>query len=161
MRILTFAVAAAALAVSATAALAQAQLKPVTRADFTNKINGRFSAMDTNHDGSISAAELSAEQQKETQQAKNAVNQQMAARFKQLDTNKDNQLSLQEFLAAVPTIRTAQSAEQMMQQLDSNKDGKLSADEFRSPQLANFNKADANHDGTVTPAELQAAAGKK
>ena len=158
MRVLTLA-AAAILFTSGSALFAQA--KPVSRGEYINTLNGRFNTMDTNHDGSVSAAELGAEQQKEMQQAKNTINQQMAARFKQLDTNKDNQLSLQEFLAAVPAIRTSEGAQQMMQRLDTNKDGKLSADEFRAPQLATFNRADANHDGTVTPAEMQAAAGKK
>ena len=153
------AVAAAGLAIPAGPLFAQS--KPVTRTEFINNLNTRFSAMDSNHDGVVSAAELAAEQQKEMQQTKSALNQQMAGRFKQLDTNKDDSLSLQEFLAAVPAIRTSETAEQMMQRLDANKDGKLSVDEFRNPQVANFNRADANKDGTVTPAELQAANQKK
>ena len=36
-----------------------------------------------------------------------------------------------------------------------------SRDEYRAPKLADFDKADANHDGTLTIAELKAAAGGK
>jgi Ca2+-binding EF-hand superfamily protein len=157
MRALTI---AAALSVAMLGTSAIAQPRPVARAEFLNNLNNRFSAMDSNHDGTVTGAELAAEQQKEMQQAKGALQQQLSARFKQLDTNKDNQLNLQEFLAAAPAIRTSESPDQLLQQLDTNKDGKLSADEFRAPQLATFNRADTNHDGTVTPAEAQAAGRK-
>jgi Ca2+-binding EF-hand superfamily protein len=158
MRVLTIA-ATLCLFTSGTALVAQA--KPVTRGAYINTLNARFGGIDTNHDGIVSAAEMAAEQQKEMQQAKTTINQQLSARFKQLDTNKDNQLNLQEFLAAAPGIRASENSEQLLQRLDANKDGKLSADEFRNPQLATFDKADANHDGTVTPAEMQAVSGKK
>jgi len=36
-----------------------------------------------------------------------------------------------------------------------------SAQEFRAPEIAKFNKIDANRDGTVSPAEIQAVTGKK
>ena len=156
-----FTIAAAMLVVIASTAAAQNAPKPVSRTDYVKNLDNNFARIDTNHDGSISAAELATEQQRELVLAKNALQQQAQARFKQLDTNKDGQLSPAEFAAVAPTIRTSQTPQQALQALDSNHDGKLSADEFRAPQLAKFNKADANHDGTVTPAEAQAAAGKK
>ena len=156
-----FTIAAAMLVVIGSAAAAQNAPKPVSRTDYVKNLDNNFARIDTNHDGSISAAELATEQQRELALAKNALQQQAQARFKQLDTNKDGQLSPAEFAALAPTIRTSQTPQQALQALDSNHDGKLSADEFRAPQLAKFNKADANHDGTVTPAEAQAAAGKK
>jgi len=157
MRVLTFATAAS-FVVMGSAVFAQA--KPVTRSDYVNSLNARFSSMDTNHDGVVTSAELGAEQQKEMQQAKANLNQQLTAKFRQLDTNKDGSLSLQEFLAASPSIRGAETPDQILQKLDTNKDGKVSAEEFRAPQLAAFNKADTNHDGVVTPAEAQAAGRK-
>ena len=135
--------------------------RPVTRSAFMGTIETRFASVDSNHDGNLSNAELAAEQQKEMQQARSALNQQLSAKFKQLDTNKDGQLSLQEFLAAAPALRTAEGPDQIRQRLDTNKDGKISLEEFRAPEIAKFDKADANHDGTVTPAEMKAVAGKK
>ena len=154
-------IAAAMLVVIGSAAAAQNAPKPVSRTDYVKNLDNNFARIDTNHDGSISAAELATEQQRELVLAKNALQQQAQARFKQLDTNKDGQLSPAEFAALAPTIRTSQTPQQALQALDSNHDGKLSAEEFRAPQVAKFNKADANHDGTVTPAEAKAAAGQK
>ena len=152
---------AAVLVAIASAAVAQNAPKPVSRADYVKNLDSNFARIDSNHDGSLSAAELGTEQQRELGLAKNALQQQAQARFKQLDTNKDGQLSPAEFAAIAPTIRTSQTPQQALQALDSNHDGKLSADEFRAPQVAKFNKADANHDGTVTPAEAKAASGQK
>jgi Ca2+-binding EF-hand superfamily protein len=152
---------AAVLLVLGSAALAQAAPKPVSRADFMKTLDGRFNAVDANHDGKISKDELAAQQQRELQKAKAGIAQQMQAKFKQLDTNKDGQLSAAEFMAAAPPIRTAETPDQMLQKLDSNRDAKVTADEFRAPQLAVFNKADANRDGVVTPDEMRAAATRK
>ena len=117
--------------------------------------------MDTNHDGYLSAAELQAAQGKALQEVQAALRARIQAQFKALDTNKDGQLSLAEFSAAIPSVKTNETAEQILQKLDTNHDGKVSAAEFKSPRLTVFDRADANHDGTVTPAEAQAAAGKK
>jgi hypothetical protein len=45
----------------------------------------------------------------------------------------------------------------MIAAMDTNKDGKISAAEYRAQPLANFDKADANHDGVLTAQELAAA----
>jgi Ca2+-binding EF-hand superfamily protein len=121
--------------------------KPVSRADFIKKLDVGFAAVDTNHDGVWTKAEL------ETAQAR-SVQQRLQAEFKQLDTNHDGQLSFQEFAAAA---HINVNAEQMLQKVDTNHDGKVTADEFRAPQLANFAKIDANHDGVVTPDEVRKA----
>jgi hypothetical protein len=42
--------------------------------------------------------------------------------------------------------------------LDSNGDGRISNAEFRAPQVARFNKIDANRDGIATPEEMRKAA---
>jgi Skp family chaperone for outer membrane proteins len=147
----------------ASAAIAQAAppAKPIPRSEYIKNVDNRFSTIDANHDGKITKEELAAEQQRELQQAKVRMAQQLEAKFKQLDTNKDGQLNLQEFMAAAPPLRTAETPEQMIAALDANHDGRISADEFRVPELAKFNKVDANHDGVVTPEEIRAAAGRK
>ena len=138
--------------------LAQAGPKPISRADFLKSVDGRFGAADANKDGSIAKNELAVLQQKELQQAKSNLNQQLQARFRQLDTNKDGQLSPAEFAALAPPIRAVETPDQMLKALDSNGDGKISNAEFRAPQVARFNKIDANRDGIATPEEMRKAA---
>lgn len=135
--------------------------RPLKRSDFVRTVDDRFAAMDTNHDGQVTKAELFADQQKELEQARAKIVQQMQIRFRALDTNRDGQLSFQEFLALAPTLRPMESADQLLQRLDSNHDGKVSAGEFRASELAKFNKLDANHDGILTPDEVKAAGGQK
>ena len=149
------------LAVIATAPALAQQGRPVSRADYLKTVDTRFGTVDTNHDGKLSRDEVAAAQQRDLQQANAKIRQELEAKFHQLDINKDGKLTLQEFLAAAPGIRTTQTPDQLLQQLDTNHDGKISLDEFRAPQLATFNRTDANHDGIVTPAEVQAAQGRK
>jgi hypothetical protein len=157
-RFLILACAATALG---SAAVAQTAPKPIARGDFAKTVDGRFNTVDANHDGKITKDELFAQQQRDLDQAKARINQQLQARFNQLDTNHDGKLSLQEFMAISPPVRLGENADQILQRLDTNHDGKISAEEFRAPELAKFNKIDANHDGVVTPAEIKAATGKK
>ena len=135
--------------------------KPISRADFVKTVDNRFTAIDTNRDGKVGKNELMATQQRELQTGRQRIAEQLRVKFRQLDTNKDGQLSQAEFLVVAPTIRTTETADQLLAKLDANKNGTVSADEFRAPELAKFNKADANRDGVVTPAEMRAAAGKK
>jgi Ca2+-binding EF-hand superfamily protein len=104
---------------------------------------------------------MQALQDSELKTVQTALRNRVQAQFRALDTNKDGQLSLAEFSAATPNVKVNESPQQLIEKLDTNKDGKVSAEEFRAPRMANFNKADLNHDGTLSPAEIQAAAGKK
>jgi len=149
-------IASAAGAQSANEAPAARGPQQVTRAEFAKTIDGRFAAVDTNKDGSLTKAEIAAAQARALQQAQAIEAQRIEAEFKKLDTNKDNQLSLAEFKAAAPTMKSAESPEKMIEGLDANKDGKVSAAEYRAQPLANFDKADANHDGILTAAEIAA-----
>jgi Ca2+-binding EF-hand superfamily protein len=118
--------------------------------------------MDTNHDGSLSLAEVQAAQAKEAQQVRAALQAKLRAAFNQLDTNKDGQLSWPEFAAQGAAVKLSQPpATQVLQSLDTNHDGKVSAAEFRASKLPAFDKADLNHDGTVTPDEERRANGGK
>lgn len=138
--------------------LAQNAPRPVSRADFLKGVDGRFAAADINKDGGVAKGELAILQQKELQQAKSNLNQQLLGRFRQLDTNKDGQLSPAEFAALAPPIRAVETPDQMLKTLDSNGDGKISNAEFRAPQIAKFNRIDANRDGIATPDEMRKAA---
>jgi Ca2+-binding EF-hand superfamily protein len=143
---------------SAAGAQAPAQApQQISKADFTKDIDTRFAAIDTNKDGSLSKAEIVAAQAKALAQAQAAAQQRMEAEFKKLDTNHDGSLSLAEFKAAAPSVSVAETPEQMIAALDANKDGKVSAAVYRAGPIANFDKADANHDGVLTAQELAAS----
>ena len=129
----------------------------VSKADFTKNVDARFSAIDTNKDGNLSKDEVSAMQAKALADAAAAEQKQMEADFKKLDTNNDNSLSLAEFKAAAPPLRAKQTAEQLIAELDANKDGKISTAEYRAGPLANFDKADTDHNGFLTAQEVQAS----
>src|SRR5437764_4729905 len=147
--------ACAAIAMSSSVT-AQNAPQSLTRAALTAKLDENFKAVDTNHDGFLSASELQAAQGRDLQKAQAQARAQLQVRFNQLDTNKDGKLTFDEF-AAIGTVKANATPAQILQQLDTNHDGKVSADEFRAPRVAAFNKADLNHDGTVTAAEAQSA----
>ena len=148
----------AALAAASGPAVAQTQpaaptaAKPMTRAQFVAQSDSAFAANDANHDGFINVAELQAAQSRDLQRVQAAAQARLQAEFKMLDTNHDGQLSQAEFLA-VARVRANETPQQMLQALDTNHDGKVSADEFRGARMQQFNKADANRDGVVTPQE--------
>ena len=123
----------------------------ITRAAVVANRDAVFKKIDTNGDGSISAAELA--------NAEAAIGRaRLDAEFTRLDTNKDGQLSKAEFLAAAPPASALmQASAKTVAALDKNHDGKVTPDEFRAPQLAGFDKLDTNHDGTLSPTERQAA----
>ena len=146
-----------ACAAFALSAVASAQPKPISRADYLKTVDGHFAGADTNHDGFMSKQELIAQQARDIENARAKVIRDLTTTFNKLDTNHDGKLSLQEYLAVAPAVRTTESVEQMMARLDTNHDGKISAAEFRDPELAKFNKVDTNHDGIVSVQELQAA----
>lgn len=155
---------AAALIGLGTAATAQAPAaqppKSVTRAEYMKGADERFASIDTNHDGSISKAEIAAAEARAIQQLTAARAKQLREQFQRLDTNKDGKLSIEEFLAAAPAIKSNDTPEQIVAVLDTDHDGKVSAAEFRAPEAAKFARFDLNHDGIVTTAEIQQAAGK-
>jgi Ca2+-binding EF-hand superfamily protein len=129
-----------------------------TRAALIKGLDATFKAVDTNGDGSISAAEAQAAEGKVQQQRLTRVRANVEAEFAKLDTNKDGQLSKAEFMAAAPTSAgNAPNGAAIVAQLDKNKDGKVTADEYKAPRLAMFDKLDTNHDGTISPTERQAA----
>src|SRR4051812_3566867 len=112
-----------------TAAVAQQQgagpSKPLTRAEFVSKLDGTFATDDLNKDGSLSASELEAAQNRELQQLRSVQMSRAQAEFKQLDTNKDGQLSVQEFAAILPQVKANETPAEFLQKLDTNKDGKV------------------------------------
>jgi len=144
---------------------AAAQPKPAatpapapTRANLVKSTDAAFKSIDTNADGTLSAAELGVAEGKVQQQRIAQLRSRAEAEFAKLDTNKDGTLSKAEFMAVAPATSSATpNGAAIVTQLDKNKDGKVTADEFRAPRLTAFDRIDANHDGTLSPAERQAA----
>ena len=155
---LAAAVAPAAAQAAKPAAKPAAAAQVPTRANLVRQTDGSFKAIDTNSDGTLSAAELGVAEGKVQQQRIAQLRGRADAEFAKLDTNKDGSLSKAEFMAVAPTPSSATpNGAAIVTTLDKNKDGKVTADEFRAPRLAAFDRIDTNHDGTLSQAERQAA----
>lgn len=125
---------------------------PLPRETFINNMNADFAAMDTNHDGKLTRAEIEAWQQKQEMARIMARNH---AIFVALDTNHDGMLSPEEF-SKFHENPPPPNATPMLQHFDTNHDGVISIIEFRAGTLANFDKLDTNHDGVVDANEMRA-----
>lgn len=166
LRIITLALLASAPALPA-AAQAQAQRpaaqpartpQPVVRATFIQTLDNAFAQVDANRDGFADRAEIEASEAKALAARKAMVLSERERAFKTLDKDNNGTLTLAEFnaVAAAQALPRA-DASQELARLDTNKDGRISRDENRVVALAQFDRADANRDGTVTPAEAAAA----
>jgi Ca2+-binding EF-hand superfamily protein len=100
----------------------------------------RFAEVDTNKDGKVSLAELTASRE---------------SWLTQVDTNKDGVATRAEIEASF-AARRQEHVQKMFAREDANKDGRLTRDESRMPS-AWFERADANDDGALTLAELTEA----
>lgn len=154
---------------------------PVTRAEVKAKVDARFNAADTNHDGILTRAEADAARtaMKAKWEARRA--ERADARFAQMDTDKNGQVSKAEYDNARAARKTkweeakadgkrphhgmhgmrgshgGRDGGDLFARMDANKDGKVTLAEAEAWPLAMFDKADANKDGVVTPEERQAA----
>jgi Ca2+-binding EF-hand superfamily protein len=128
-----------------------------------------FDRLDLNHDGRITVAEVQAERSQRLQ-AKGAGHAPAHAAgfsglFARADTNKDGAVTRAEFETMGEQLRTRMqhatmargSGSRLFQTADSNKDGRISRAELQQAALANFDRMDINHDGTITPDERQQA----
>lgn len=181
MKKLTLAISAAALALTGAGVAAYAaeadghqMMNPmadkiVTRAEASAHASAMFDKLDANHDGKLDPADRTARQ---------------IEHFKKIDSDGNGAISQAEFLAvharkqgepgmgqgrgkggmegpgamgheghrAMPMMGMV-----MLKMADTNKDGAVSREEFVSAAMAHFDKADANHDGNLTPDERRAA----
>ena len=117
-----------------------------------------WTALDTDADGVISAAEIAA----------------APAALRALDKNRDGKLTLDEVRPAMQGGRgmegrggregeaaggdTTEETVKTLMAFDANGDGKLQKSELPERMQAIFERGDANHDGVLTPDEIRAMA---
>ena len=98
-----------------------------------------LSAIDTNADGKLSAAEISAAED---------------ARVARLDANADGEVTAEEFKAHREARRQERS-QKMMARLDTNGDGVVSTDELKEQGHERMMKLDTDGNGEVSADELR------
>lgn len=103
---------------------------------------GQLRAADVNRDGKITKSELTSFR---------------AANFTRIDRSGDDVLTESDIPAFLRGKGGPIDIAALTTQFDSNRDGKVSRDEFVNGPTSVFDRADANRDGTLTMAELDAA----
>jgi Ca2+-binding EF-hand superfamily protein len=107
----------------------------------TPSFAGPFGVFDTNHDGTVSLAELNAG---------------LKARFAALDTDHDGMLNGDE--AAVENDRLLDASTAATPLFDWNGDGFIDFNEYSATWKSLFAQLDRNNDGVLTQSEANAAA---
>jgi len=112
-----------------------------------NRAKAMFTMIDTNRDRKLQASEL-----------RQGVQIGVQALYVMLDTDRDGQLTMAETEAGVETLGRM-VGELVFQHADTDKNGQISQAEFEKaiiePARVGFAIADLNHDGQISPQELQ------
>ena len=129
----------------------------MTRAQAIAMANGHFDRIDVNKDGKIDRAD------------REAMHARMAAEmFDRADANHDGMISRDEWNAGAakladmrehggPGMRGRPMMRHMAMMADSDGDRAITREEFQKRALEHFDRADANHDGTISAAEREQA----
>lgn len=128
------------------------------RADLVRNLEARFSAIDTNRDGVVTADELTGSYVSMAGKMEAAAVARRNAAFDRLDKDHDGKISREEWAAipAGPKVTTGNAAADVAR-LDGNGDKRISLSEFSAKALSGFDKADTNKDGVLQDAEIRAA----
>lgn len=160
------------LAQTAPATHPMTHAEPVTRAAMLQKLQQHFAMIDANHDGFATKEEMQAARATMHKRLEQRMEKRGEARFDRMDTNHDGSISRQEFDSAHEKMAGhmgnrhgkrgmhamhAGMMGHMFAMADSDNDGRVSLQEASAAAAAHFDKADANHDGTLTPDEMRAA----
>jgi hypothetical protein len=127
---------------------------PTTRAGLDAAIAARFAAADTNHDGQIDRAEAAAA----IGLAAQAVSRRSGSALFDVETGPDGRPRLS--LSEDGPLGQRGMFDTLFAQIDANDDDRLSLPEVQNAARAQFDMADRNRDGTLSPAELNAARGQ-
>jgi Ca2+-binding EF-hand superfamily protein len=164
------------------------QMKSLTRAEVTQKVQERFAKLDANHDGVITRDEAEAAAQMMHARMEQRMEKRGDAFFDRLDANHDGVVTKAEADAAFAARaasnsgRPAPAWDRFAARFDTNHDGVISRAEFDAARAQGdqrmadkgerpggmrhmagfsgrmFDMADANHDGKVTLQEATQAA---
>jgi hypothetical protein len=123
----------------------------MTRAQVVAMANAHFDRMDLNKDGRLDRAD------REAMHAKVAADM-----FDSTDANHDGTISRDEWNAGAAKLaamhgRGRPMMRHMAMMADADGDRAISRDEFQKRALEHFDRADANHDGTISAAEREQA----
>jgi hypothetical protein len=114
-------------------------------------MDSQFRKMDADKNLTLTRAEIEGFERAISVVKAQAKNRQLFAR---LDADRNGQLSPAEFsgLASPAPVNAAP----MIARMDLNRDQSLTLVEYRTATLSNFDRMDADKNGIVTPAEMQA-----
>ena len=135
-------------------AFAQDGPKAVTRVEALARLDGDFVALDSDKDGKVTKAEMAAHLAAKAKAELAALEKRRDDSFTKIDSDKNGSISKAEFVAATKLeIGQTGDGTKLIARYDANKDGAFTKEEYRAPSLANFDRMDANRDGTLSVAE--------
>lgn len=159
---LAFALAAPTMAAPEGKAAGYDRSAPMARADTLAKVEARFAKIDTNSDGVIDAAEMTAHREaKRAARAEKlaAMTDEQKAKMEERRTAMKERWAKRAASADAPAAKRTKG--DRMARIDADGDGRITAAEFAAPAMKRFDKIDANSDGIVTPEERKAARGAR
>ena len=172
-------------------ASAQQQEENLSRASLSSSLDARFKLLDGNGDGAFDKTEYLAARRKAEQSATAMLKAMLTKEFGQLDANKDGgvtaaeidakvskpnagkatvarldknkdqKISLAEYNGQTGAVSATANPDQQLKGWDKDSNGRITLEEYKGSALARFDSLDGNRDGTITAAELAAAAKKQ
>ena len=147
----------------------------LTKDELPKRMQGMFAQVDLNGDGSLSVDELAKHAQSMGSRRPQMVDlvyyvidvpapepmdgqelQEVYSELRQIDANNDGKLDKAE-IAAYRLKRRKERLINTFEELDRNNDKKISKDEARGVWADDFDKLDANHNGSLDEKEIEAA----
>ena len=128
-----------------------------TRAALIKGLDATFKAVDTNGDGSLSAAELGPPRPRSSSSAWSPLRGQRRGGVRQARHQQGRSAEQGRVHGRRAHLRQSPNGAAIVAQLDKNKDGKVSPTNIGRRGWRAFDKLDTNHDGTLSATERQAA----